>query len=85
MDRQGLGQLTAVDGGDLDRALALYVELLPVVDAIMNHAPGVMTAKAALQSAGLIPERTVRPPLLAATDDETARLETALSAVRAGS
>jgi 4-hydroxy-tetrahydrodipicolinate synthase len=46
---------------------------------------GAIRAKAALQSAGLIPERTVRPPLLAATDDEVARLETTLAAVRTAS
>jgi 4-hydroxy-tetrahydrodipicolinate synthase len=78
--------VAAVDRGDLAEALAIHRRLIPAVRAIMDKSSqGAIRAKAALQSAGVIPERTVRPPLLAATDDETARLETALSAVRAGS
>jgi len=61
--------IACVDKGDLDGALAIYVELLPVVDAIMNHAPGVMTAKAALQLMGVTGNRAVRLPLVEADDD----------------
>lgn len=61
--------VAAVDAGDLDRALALYNELVPVVDAIMNQAPGVMTAKAALQLLGVIENRKVRLPLVEADDE----------------
>ncbi|WP_441923838.1 4-hydroxy-tetrahydrodipicolinate synthase [Marmoricola sp. RAF53] len=61
--------IACVDKGDLDGALAIYVELLPVVDAIMNHAPGVMTAKAALQLMGVTANRAVRLPLVEADDD----------------
>jgi 4-hydroxy-tetrahydrodipicolinate synthase len=46
---------------------------------------GAIRAKAALQSAGLIPERAVRPPLLPATDDEVDLIETTLAAVRTAS
>ena len=58
----------AVDAGDLPRALAVYNDLLPVVDAIMGQAPGVMTAKAALQLIGVTDNRTVRLPHVQADD-----------------
>src|SRR5215218_7344479 len=78
--------VAAVDRGDLGEALAIHRRLIPSVRAIMDKSSqGVVRAKAALQSAGLIAERTVRPPLLPATDDEVARLEAALAAVRAAS
>jgi len=57
-----------VDAGDLDGALKVYGELVPVVDAIMGHAPGVMTAKAAMQLLGVHDNRAVRLPLVAADD-----------------
>ena len=57
------------------RRSAIHRRLIPAVRAIMDKSSqGAIRAKAALQSAGLIPERTVRPPLLDATDDEVARL-----------
>lgn len=61
--------VAAVDAGDLDRALRIYNDLLPVVDAIMGQAPGVMTAKAALQLMGVIENRSVRLPLVQADDE----------------
>jgi 4-hydroxy-tetrahydrodipicolinate synthase len=69
----------AVDAGDLDRALRIYNDLLPVVDAIMNHAPGVMTAKAALELMGLLDNRTVRLPLVLADDEMVGRVHEALA------
>ncbi len=57
-----------VDAGDLDGALKVYVELIPVVDAIMGLAPGVMTAKAAMQLLGVHDNRAVRLPLVEADD-----------------
>jgi 4-hydroxy-tetrahydrodipicolinate synthase len=57
-----------VDAGDLDGALKVYGELVPVVDAIMGHAPGVMTAKAAMQLLGVHDNRAVRLPLVEADD-----------------
>ncbi len=65
---QYAAMVAAVDRGDLDAALSIYTELVPVVDAIMNHAPGVMTAKAALELIGVIGNRTVRLPLVQADD-----------------
>jgi 4-hydroxy-tetrahydrodipicolinate synthase len=56
--------------------------MLPAVRALMApSAQGVIRAKAALQLAKVIPERTVRAPLLDATDDEVARLREALGTV----
>lgn len=57
-----------VDACDLDGALKVYGDLVPLVDAIMGHAPGVMTAKAALQILGVLDNRVVRLPLVAADD-----------------
>jgi 4-hydroxy-tetrahydrodipicolinate synthase len=57
-----------VDSGDLDGALKVYGDLVPVVEAIMGHAPGVMTAKAAMQLLGVHENRTVRLPLVEADD-----------------
>jgi 4-hydroxy-tetrahydrodipicolinate synthase len=61
--------VAAVDRQDLVTALAIYQDLIPVVDAIMNHAPGVMTAKAALELLGVIDNRTVRLPHVPADDE----------------
>ncbi len=69
----------AVEAGDLAQALSIYRKLVPVVDAIMNHAPGVMTAKAALQLLGVLPNRNVRLPHVPADDDLVARLRTTLT------
>jgi 4-hydroxy-tetrahydrodipicolinate synthase len=57
-----------VDANDLDGALKVYGELVPVVDAIMGQAPGVMTAKAAMQLLGVLDNRAVRLPLVEADD-----------------
>ena len=78
--------VAAVDRGDLAGALAIHRRLIPAVGAIMDKSSqGAIRAKAALQSAGLLPERTVRPSLLPATDDEVTGLATALAAVRPAS
>jgi len=57
-----------VEAGDLDGALKVYGELVPLVDAIMGLAPGVMTAKAAMQLLGVHDNRAVRLPLVEADD-----------------
>ena len=59
----------AVDRGDLAGALDIYRRLVPVVDAVMNKAPGAMMAKAAMQLLGVLPNRNVRLPLVPASDD----------------
>jgi 4-hydroxy-tetrahydrodipicolinate synthase len=71
--------VAAIDGGDLTSALRIYNELLPVVDALMNHAPGVMTAKAALQLLGVHGNRTVRLPLVEADDELVGSVHEALA------
>ncbi|MGA8208800.1 MAG: 4-hydroxy-tetrahydrodipicolinate synthase [Nocardioidaceae bacterium] len=58
----------AVDRGDLASALATYRALVPVVDAVMTTAQGAMTAKAALELLGVLPNRRVRLPLVAADE-----------------
>ncbi len=55
-----------VDAGDLAGALEVYRGLVPLVEAIMGHAPGVMTAKAAMQLLGVHDNRAVRLPLVEA-------------------
>lgn len=60
----------AVDAGDLAAARRLNTGLLPAVRGIMTRAPGAIMAKAALELLGLIPNRTVRSPLVDATDDQ---------------
>ena len=57
-----------VDRGDLSGALATYRSLVPVVEAVMTTAQGAMTAKAALQLLGVLPNRAVRLPLVPADD-----------------
>ena len=52
--------------------------LLPAVDAIMSRGQGAMMAKAALQLRGLLPNRTLRLPLIEANDREVAQLRTEL-------
>jgi 4-hydroxy-tetrahydrodipicolinate synthase len=72
--------VAAVDRGDLAEALAIYRRLVPVVDVIMNRAPGVMTAKAALQLMGVLDNRAVRLPHVPAGDVLVAEIRTVLSA-----
>jgi 4-hydroxy-tetrahydrodipicolinate synthase len=71
--------VAAVDRGDLDAALKIFNDLVPVVDAIMSHAPGVMTAKAALELQGVLDNRVVRLPLVEADDALVAQVRAALT------
>ena len=68
-----------VDAGDLDGALKVYGDLVPVVDAIMGQAPGVMTAKAAMELLGVHDNRAVRLPLVEADDALVDVVRTALT------
>jgi len=68
----------AVDRGDLAEALAVYRRLAPLVEAIMTTAQGAMTAKAALELLGVLPNRNVRLPLVPADDDLVGRLRAQL-------
>lgn len=59
----------ALEEGDLDEAFSVYARLVPVVEAMMTVAPGVATAKAAMQLLGVLDNRNVRLPLVPAGDD----------------
>jgi 4-hydroxy-tetrahydrodipicolinate synthase len=69
----------AVDAGDLRTARTVHQRLLPAVQAIMTRTQGAIMAKAALQLLGVIEHRTVRLPLVEATDDQVAQLRDDLS------
>jgi 4-hydroxy-tetrahydrodipicolinate synthase len=71
--------IRALEDGDLAEALAVYRRLVPVVDAIMNRAPGAMMAKAAMQLLGVLDNRNMRLPLVPAGEDLVAHLRTELS------
>lgn len=60
-------------------AAAIYHETLPLVDALMNRMPGVMSVKAALHLQGVLGEASLRPPLTTADDDQIADLRAALT------
>lgn len=75
---QYAAMVAALDAGDLPGAVALHRQLLPAVDAIMNHTQGAIMVKAALQLLGVVARRTVRSPLVAATDDQVALVERGL-------
>jgi 4-hydroxy-tetrahydrodipicolinate synthase len=68
-----------VEAGDLDGAFKVFGDLVPVVDAIMGQAPGVMTAKAAMQLLGVHDNRAVRLPLVEADDALVDVVRSALS------
>ena len=75
---QYAAMVRSVEAGDLAEALAIYRRLVPVVDAVMNRAPGAMTAKAAMQLLGVLDNRRMRLPLVPAGDDLVAHLRTQL-------
>ena len=70
--REYAEMVAAVDAGDLATARAVNLRLQPAVRALMNHTQGAITAKAAMQLLGVLDNRTMRAPLLAATDEEVA-------------
>ena len=72
-------QVARVDAGDLDGAFKVFADLVPVVDAIMGRAPGVMTAKAAMELLGVHDNRVVRLPLVQADEALVDVVRTALT------
>ncbi|MCR1783185.1 4-hydroxy-tetrahydrodipicolinate synthase [Nocardioides carbamazepini] len=67
--------------GDHAEALRIHTGLIPAFEAIMGVGNyGATTAKAALELAGVLANRTVRPPLLALDDAEVADLRAGLAA-----
>lgn len=71
--------VAAVDSGDLATARSIHRALLPAVRGMMTRTQGAITAKAAMQLAGVLQHRTMRPPLLDATEDEIALLRADLA------
>ncbi len=67
--------VAAVAAGDLDRAREIDRSLLPAVAAIMTRTQGAIMVKAALELQGRIPTRTVRSPLVEATDQQVLELQ----------
>jgi 4-hydroxy-tetrahydrodipicolinate synthase len=62
--------LRAVDAGDLDEARRINAAVLPAIRGIMTRTQGAIMAKAAAQIVGVLDSRTVRLPLLEATEDQ---------------
>ena len=67
--------IAAVGAGDLARARAIDRSLVPAVRAIMTRTQGAIMVKAALELAGVLANRRMRLPLVAATDDEVTMLQ----------
>lgn len=70
--------VAAVDAGDLASARRIAANLVPLVTAIMGGGQGAVMAKAAVELLRIIPTRTVRSPLVAASSAELADLERVL-------
>ncbi len=72
---QYVAMVRAVDTGDLAEARRLNGALAPAVVAVMTRTQGAIMAKAALQLQGVLDNRAMRLPLVAATDTQVAELE----------
>lgn len=72
--------VAAVDAGDLEAARSINLRLLPAVKAMMTYTQGAITSKAALQLLGVVEHRTMRSPLLEATEQEVAIVRDGLAA-----
>ncbi|WP_035812363.1 4-hydroxy-tetrahydrodipicolinate synthase [Jiangella gansuensis] len=77
--REYAQMVRAVDSGDLRRALGLHRRLIPAVRGIMTRTQGAIMAKAAVQLLGVVQNRTVRSPLIPATDEQVALLRSDLA------
>ena len=62
--------LRAVDAGDLGEARRINAAVLPAIRGIMTRTQGAIMAKAAAQLIGVLDSRTVRLPLVEATDEQ---------------
>lgn len=77
---QYAAMVRAVDAGDLPEALRIHRLLLPVVRAVMTRSSqGAIMAKGALHDLGVIASRTVRGPLVEATDAQVASMREAFA------
>lgn len=73
--------IDAFRAGDHAAALAIHTSLVPAFEAVMGVSNyGATTAKAALELAGVLDNRSVRSPLVALDSDEVAALRAGLEA-----
>ena len=70
----------AVDANDLAEARRINASVIPAVHGIMNRTQGAIMAKATAQLLGVIPTRTMRLPLVEATDEQVGQLREDLAA-----
>lgn len=70
----------AMDRSDVAAALDAHRRLIPLVEAIMTRIPGAVAAKTALHLQGVLPNATVRGPLVAADAEQQRELSAALDA-----
>ena len=78
--RQLVDVVRAFDAGDHAEALRIFRSIIPAIDALNGAGFQAVAAKAALQVLGVLPERSVRLPLVPATDDELALIRDGLRA-----
>lgn len=71
--------IDAYDAGHVERARRTNAELVPVTVEIMTRMQGAVAVKAAMALAGVLARRTVRLPLLAATDEQVHTLQVGLA------
>jgi 4-hydroxy-tetrahydrodipicolinate synthase len=69
----------AFDAGDVQRARMIHYQLIPAVRAMLTRAPGATMANAVAEMTGVIASRTMRLPLVAATDEEMTELRAGLA------
>lgn len=72
--RQYAEMIAAVGQGNLTRAIEIHRQLIPVVNAVMHITQGAIAVKAALHDRGVIASNALRLPLVAATNDQLARV-----------
>jgi 4-hydroxy-tetrahydrodipicolinate synthase len=65
-----VSMIQAVQDGNLAAARQVNARLLPAVRGVMTRTQGAIMAKAALQLLGVLEQRTVRLPLVDATDEQ---------------
>lgn len=71
--------IRAFDDGDVAKARALFVELLPVIDVVCGSGNGALRCKTALHLLGLIPSATMRLPHVGADAAETEHVRDVLA------
>jgi 4-hydroxy-tetrahydrodipicolinate synthase len=79
--REYADMVAAVGRSDLPAALEIHRRLIPVVRAVMSRqSQGAVTAKASVHALGVIAARTMRPPLLDASEELVAGLRETFAA-----